>query len=163
YRRAAELVRATPIPVAELVGTGRVRDLRGIGPAIETRLRELVETGRIAESEELEHAVKPDLVGLGRLVGLSPKRIVEVAAAVGLTVEGVPIELVVAPASRFGTALVRATGSSAFVSELEPLPDAADEHGVFRALGRAYLPPELREASPLGEVAQLVDLADVRG
>jgi DNA polymerase (family X) len=48
YRRAAELIKATPAPVAELVRTGRVRELRGIGPAIETRLRELVETGGLA-------------------------------------------------------------------------------------------------------------------
>ena len=59
YRRAAELVRATPAPVAELVRRGSIRELRGIGPAIEARLRELVETGRIAELEELENVVSP--------------------------------------------------------------------------------------------------------
>ena len=43
--------------------------------------------------------------------------------AVGLTVEGVPVELVVAEPSAFGTALVRATGSPDYVSALEPLPE----------------------------------------
>ena len=38
YRRAAELIRATPAPVADLVRGGRVRELRGIGPGIEARL-----------------------------------------------------------------------------------------------------------------------------
>src|SRR5437764_2202418 len=85
YRRAAELLRATPAPVAELVRTGRVRELSGIGPGIEARLRELVETGRIAELDELEHAVKPELVGFGRLIGLSPKRVVDVAEALGVS------------------------------------------------------------------------------
>ena len=37
------------VPVDELVRSGRVRELRGIGPGIEARLRELVETGEIAE------------------------------------------------------------------------------------------------------------------
>jgi DNA polymerase (family 10) len=74
YRRAAELIRATPVPVAELVRGGRVRELRGIGPSIEARLRELVETGRLAEIEELEGEVQPELVGLGRLAGLGPPR-----------------------------------------------------------------------------------------
>ena len=46
YRRAAELVRETRAPVAELVRAGRVRELRGIGPGIERRLQELVATGR---------------------------------------------------------------------------------------------------------------------
>jgi DNA polymerase (family X) len=54
YRRAAELIRSTPAPVAELVRQGRARELRGIGPGIDKRLRELVETGEIAELRELE-------------------------------------------------------------------------------------------------------------
>jgi DNA polymerase (family X) len=49
YRRAAEMIRETKAPVADLVRAGRARELRGIGPGIEARLRELVETGRIAE------------------------------------------------------------------------------------------------------------------
>ena len=49
YRRAAELVRGTSAPVAELVAAGRARELRGIGSGIEKKLRELVETGRIDE------------------------------------------------------------------------------------------------------------------
>ena len=64
YRRAAELIRATPRRVAPLVRTGRVRELAGIGPGIETRLRELVETGRIAELDELEAQALPELVGV---------------------------------------------------------------------------------------------------
>jgi DNA polymerase (family 10) len=64
YRRAAELIRETRAPVAELVRAGRVRDLRGIGPGIERRLAELVETGRLAELDELEREVEPQLVAL---------------------------------------------------------------------------------------------------
>src|SRR5207244_13338417 len=84
YRRAADLVRATPAPVSELVRSGRVRELRGIGAGIEARLRELVETGRIAELEELEREVDPELVGLGRFLGLSPKRAVEIGRTLGI-------------------------------------------------------------------------------
>src|SRR4051812_50154228 len=74
YRRAADLIRSTPAPVAELVRQGRARELRGIGPGIERRLRELVETGSIAELEELEREVSPELAGLGRFLGVSVKR-----------------------------------------------------------------------------------------
>src|SRR4029079_1190896 len=73
YRRAADLIRATPAPGEELVRTRRARELRGIGPGIERRLRELVETGRIAELEELEREVEPELVALGRYLGLGPQ------------------------------------------------------------------------------------------
>ena len=84
YRRAAELIRATPADVGALVAAGRVRELAGIGPGIETRLRELVETGRIAELDELEAQALPELVGVARLLGLSTKRMRELGHALGI-------------------------------------------------------------------------------
>jgi DNA polymerase (family 10) len=271
YRRAAELIRATPAPVAGLVREGRVRELRGIGPGIERRLVELVETGRIAELDELERTVQPEIVGLGRFLGLSAQRSVDVAQAlgvataaefreaaragrlrsvpgiggkreaailaalereerprprrglllnraralvepiaealggvvagdprrwrdtserlaivttdnnaldrfqelpqivavvdgtVGVTVEGVPVELVVAPPERFGTELLRATGSEAYVAALEPLPTAASEEEVYAQLGVPWCPPELREEPHREQPPALLELADVRG
>ncbi len=278
YRRAAETIRGAPSPVAELVQSGRVRELRGIGRSIEARLRELVETGEIAELAELERELAPDLVGLGRYLGLSAKRSVQLARvlgvrtaeelreaaaagrlrdvpgigpkieaqllealaseteprpkqglllnrawelvggiaaaldgsvagdvrrwrdscehlavvclaadpsstmtafaalpqivamveqderrAVGVTVEGVPVELVVADLERFGTALLRATGSPGYVDALEPLPDADDEEAVYRALEVPWCPPELREEPFRGEPPALVEPGDIRG
>jgi DNA polymerase (family X) len=278
YRRAAETIRGAPAPVADLVRTGRVRQLRGIGPGIEARLRELVETGTIAELAELERELAPGLIGLGRYLGLGTKRSVEIARAldvgtadelreaiatgglrdvpgvgpktearlrealaregeprpqrglvltrarelvhgiaaaldgeaagdvrrwrdssehlavvcaasdpspllerfaalpqivavieqagrraVGVTVEGVPIELVVSEPERFGTALVRATGSPAYVAALEPLPDAADETSVYAGLDVPWCPPELREEPFRGEAPALVEVDDIRG
>jgi DNA polymerase (family 10) len=83
--------------------------------------------------------------------------------ALGVTVEGVPVQLVVAEPERFGTELVRATGSAEYVAALEPLPDATDEEGVYRALGIPFLPPELREAPFRGEPPPLVELTEIRG
>ena len=278
YRRAAETIRGAAVPVAELVRSGRARELRGIGPGIESRLRELVETGAIAELAELERELAPDLVGLGRYLGLGAKRSVELARAldvstadelreaaaagrlrtvpgigpktearllevlaregeprprpgllldrawelvggvaaaldgeaagdvrrwrdscellsvvcatqdprsvltrfvalpqivalveqgerhaVGVTVEGVPVELVAAEPRRFGAALVRATGSPAYVAALEPLPDAPDEEAVYRALELPWCPPELREEPFRDEPPALVAPDDIRG
>ena len=84
YRRAAELIRATEAPVADLIRAGRVRELRGIGRGIEGRLRELVETGEIAELEELEREVQPDLVGLGRYLGIGARQAVLIARTLGV-------------------------------------------------------------------------------
>jgi DNA polymerase (family 10) len=80
-----------------------------------------------------------------------------------VTVDGVPIELVVAAPRAFGTALVRATGSRAYVAALEPLPDAADEAAVYRALDLPWCPPELREEPFGGEPPELVDEGAIRG
>jgi DNA polymerase (family 10) len=49
------------------------------------------------------------------------------------------------------------------VEALEPLPEAPDEPGVYRALGIPYVPPELREAPYRGEPPPLVEVADIRG
>ena len=84
YRRAAELIRATPAPIAELVRGGRVQTLRGIGPGIERRLRELVETGELAELRELERTVSPELAALGRLLGVGARRATEIGGALGI-------------------------------------------------------------------------------
>jgi DNA polymerase (family 10) len=275
YRRAAETIRAAPGAIEELVRAGRVSELRGIGSGIAARLRELVETGEIAELRELERELVPGLVGLARFLGLTTKRSVEIARALGvrtpeefraavaagrlrdvpgvgpktearvidalaragqpdappprlgldqaralvgtiasalggqvagdprrwrdwcerlvvvcagadpapvlarfaalpqivavidenrgLTVDGVAVELVVAPPERLGTALVRATGSAAYVAALEPLPDAPDEAGVYAALGLPWVPPELREAAFRGEPPALLEERDIRG
>jgi DNA polymerase (family 10) len=83
--------------------------------------------------------------------------------ALGVTVEGVPVELVVAEPAALGTALVRATGSAEYVAALEPLPEAPDEPAVYAALGIPWCPPELREAPLRGAPPTLVEPGDVRG
>ena len=278
YRRAADGIRATPVPIAELVRTGRVRQLRGVGAGIESRLRELLETGQIAELAELERELSPDLVGLGRYLGLTATRAVELARALdvrtaeqfreaaaagrlrdvpgigpkiearllaaldreadprprqgllldratdlvagiasalggqaagdvrrrrdlcerlrvvcaepdpstaldrfaalpqivamierearralGVTVEGVPVELRVGSPAEFGTELLRATGTDAYVAALGPLPARPEEAAVYAALGLPWCPPELRERPFTGEPPPLLELAAIRG
>src|SRR5579875_3478297 len=53
--------------------------LRGVGPGIEARLRELLQTGEIAELAELERELSPGLVGLLRYLGVSANRALELA------------------------------------------------------------------------------------
>lgn len=83
--------------------------------------------------------------------------------AVGLTVDGVPVTLTVAPPTCFGTELVRATGSAEYVAALGTLPDAAVEKELFDGLGLPYCPPELRELPGAVPPPGLVQLADLRG
>jgi DNA polymerase (family 10) len=278
YRRAAETIRSTPAPVEELVAAGRVQALRGIGPGIAARLTELVTTGEIAELAELERELAPDLVGLGRYLGLTAQRSMPIARsldvhtaqelrdaaadgrlrsvpgigpklearlvqalrqppeprtrqgltlnrgrdleaaiadalggepagdprrwrdvcerlavvvsdahpepmldrfgalpqivaviergerrALGVTLEGVPVELFVAEHRRFGAELIRATGSEAYVAALEPLPDGPDESTVYTKLGIPWCPPELRETPHRNAPPPLLELAEIRG
>src|SRR5205823_8995265 len=98
--------------------------------------------------------------GLPEIVALVER---EERRALGVTVDGVPIELVVSTPERFGTELLRATGSRAYVDALGVLPDAPDETALYRALGRPFLPPELREEPYDGAPPALVELAQIRG
>jgi DNA polymerase (family X) len=75
----------------------------------------------------------------------------------------VPVELLAASPASFGTALLRATGSPAYVAALEPLPDAPDEAAVYRALGVPWCPPELREEPFRGGPPALVEEDEIRG
>jgi DNA polymerase (family 10) len=225
HRRAAEMIRALPTPVADLVRSGRVRGLRGIGPGLEARLQELVETGALAQARDLEADLAPKLeakvrkakqgesptgsglllnrardladalaAGVGGVAAGDPRRWADVSnrfavvssspgaldrfaelpqvvtvierderRAVGITFEGVPVELVVAEPHQFGTELVRATGTREFVASLGALPEAQDEEHVFAALGLPYVPPELREGPYAGPPPPLVELEQIRG
>jgi DNA polymerase (family 10) len=277
YRRAAETIRETRVPIVDLVRQGRERELRGIGPGIAARLRELVETGSIAELDAMQRELRPELAGLGRFLGVSPRRMLELASAldvttpdefreavlagrlqsvrgvgpvterklrdglerakrgqeravlpsrarsllgeiagglggevagdprrfadvctdlavvvcttrpaetlaaferlpqivavveregnraVGVTVEGVALELRLAPPDRFGTELVSATGTRVYVEALGPLPAAPDEARLYELLGVPWCPPELREQPFRGSPPQLVELRDIRG
>jgi DNA polymerase (family 10) len=248
-----------------------------VGAGIEARLRELVGTGTIAELDELEREVQPELVGLGRFLGIGPKRMVEIGRALGVstadefreaaregrltsvsgigpqterrllerldregrpqkrgmllnraralseeiagglggevagdprrwadtsfdfavvcaadepdgvldafaglpaivsvlergarralgvTVEGVPVEVIVAGRDSFGTELLRATGTRAYVDALGELPRGADEAEVYAALAVPWCPPELREQPFRGDPPPLLERSDIRG
>ena len=278
YRRAAETVATAAVPVQELVHSGQVRRLRGVGQSIAARLEELVQTGEIAELSQLQRELAPDLVGLGRYLGLGAKRTLQIAAglgvqtaaefrvaaaqgrlrdapgvglkveaqllaaladehvprprqglllsrarellgsvaealggevagdarrwrdsceqlavvtigseagpvldrfaglsaivavierderrAVGVTIDGIPVTLVVAPPDRAGTELVRATGSSAYVNALGDLPAAPDEESLYRALELPWCPPELREVGAAPVDGELLAVGHIRG
>ena len=66
YRRVAERIRTFPLAVAPLVREGRAREIAGVGPGIEPRLRELVETGELAEADDLRARLAPELVRRAR-------------------------------------------------------------------------------------------------
>src|SRR5256885_1601731 len=122
YRRAAELIRPLTTPLAKLVRENRVQELRGIGPGIASVLRELAgDPGRwadVANPRGVGVASARPNAGVERFASLPTIVSVierESRHAVGLTVEGIPVELVVAEPGRFGTELLRATGTPEFV------------------------------------------------
>jgi len=53
YRRAAETIEGLPEPVAVLLAEHRLRQVPGVGEAIEKKVAELVSTGRLEFLERL--------------------------------------------------------------------------------------------------------------
>ena len=74
YRNAARAVREAPVSVAGLHRQGRATELPGIGPTLDEKIGQLVETGSIPAVEKLRARFPPGLVDLTRLPGLGPKR-----------------------------------------------------------------------------------------
>jgi DNA polymerase (family 10) len=141
---------------------GRIADALGGEVAGDPRRwRDSCEDFAIVVAADEPGAVVDAFADLPEIVSVVER---EERRALGVTVDGVPIELVVPEDAAFGTALVRATGSAAYVGALEPLPEAPDEERVYDALGVPWCPPELREHPHRDEPPPyLLRLDDVRG
>lgn len=75
YLTAARAIEAAEQEPAELVETGALRNLKGIGEALAEKITELVRTGRMGYHEEQKAKVPPGLLDLLRIPGLGPKRV----------------------------------------------------------------------------------------
>ena len=153
-----------PSPRSTLVLLNRARELSaqladalgGVPAGAARRWRESASRLAVVVATTEPEAVRARFSALPEIVAV-------IERGVGLTLDGVPVDLHVTPPRTFGTALLRATGSAAYVASLGPLPDARDEETLYRQLGLPYLAPELRELPAPAEPPQLVELGQIRG
>ena len=73
YRRAAESIAHCPIDVARAYRAGTPPRLPGVGKAIDDKLAELADTGRLRFYERLRRDVPPTVVQLLQVPGLGPR------------------------------------------------------------------------------------------
>jgi DNA polymerase (family 10) len=85
YASVARTLGGLPRPAAEMLADGTLLEVRGIGEGTAARVRELLETGRLAMLEELRAKVPPGLSDVLRVPGLGPKRAREVWQSLGVT------------------------------------------------------------------------------
>jgi DNA polymerase (family 10) len=79
YRRAAAVIRELGESIEELVRCNEdLRVYAGIGEAISSAIREIVETGTLKSLERLRSTVSPELVGLSNYPRLDPRRILRI-------------------------------------------------------------------------------------
>jgi DNA polymerase (family 10) len=87
YRRAAARIRECGEEVARLALAGRAVDLPDVGPTLQAKIVELVETGDIATLARLRARVPPGLAEIARLEGIGGRRARAIREALG--VEGI--------------------------------------------------------------------------
>jgi DNA polymerase (family X) len=74
YEKAAAVFREHPVSVAESAARGELRDLPGVGEAIEAKVVEYLTTGQIAFLERLRERYPEGLLTVMRLPGMGPKK-----------------------------------------------------------------------------------------
>lgn len=88
YYNAARVIQGLSEDLTELVSSGRIREIKGIGQALSEKLAELVGTGRLAYYEELKQSVPAGLVEMTGIPGLGPKKVMALWQKLGLTTVG---------------------------------------------------------------------------
>jgi DNA polymerase (family 10) len=84
YRRAADSIAHTPLDVAAAYRGGTPPRLEGVGKAIDEKLTELADTGRLRFYERLRRDVPPSLVTLLAVPGLGPRTAGDLWRALGI-------------------------------------------------------------------------------
>jgi DNA polymerase (family 10) len=75
YASAARTIEGLNEPLARLVAEKRLGDIKGIGEALEQKITELVETGKLKYYDELKASIAPGLIEMLEIPGLGPKKI----------------------------------------------------------------------------------------
>jgi DNA polymerase (family 10) len=75
YSNAARAVETLSEPLAKIVAEDRLGEIKGVGEGIARKIKELVETDRLAYYDELKASIPPGLVELLEIPGLGPKKI----------------------------------------------------------------------------------------
>ncbi len=88
YYNAARAIQTVSEDLTELVSSGRIREIKGIGQALSEKLAELVGTGRLAYYEELKHGVPAGLLEMTAIPGLGPKKVMALWKKLGVATVG---------------------------------------------------------------------------
>jgi DNA polymerase (family 10) len=75
YANAARTIESLNEPLAKLVAEKRLGEIKGIGEALEQKITELVETGKLKYYDELKASIPPGLIEMLEISGLGPKKI----------------------------------------------------------------------------------------
>jgi DNA polymerase (family 10) len=84
YANAARTLEGLNEPLAKLVAEKRLGEIKGIGEALEQKITELVETGKLKYFDELKASIPPGLIAMLEISGLGPKKIQALNKTLGI-------------------------------------------------------------------------------
>jgi DNA polymerase (family 10) len=75
YGNAARTIENMPEPLDKVVAEDRIAEVKGIGEGIGKKIKELVETGKLAYYEELKASIPPGLAEMLEIPGVGPRKV----------------------------------------------------------------------------------------
>ena len=75
YANGARTIEGLTEPLTTLVAEKRLGEVKGIGEALEQKITELVETGKLKYCDDLKASIPPGLLEMLEISGLGPKKI----------------------------------------------------------------------------------------
>ncbi|MBN1643637.1 MAG: hypothetical protein JW856_02290 [Dehalococcoidales bacterium] len=63
YRKVADEIEKSPAELSELAAEGRLREIHGVGDAIEKKIKEMLDTGKLQFYEKLKAEIGEDSDG----------------------------------------------------------------------------------------------------
>lgn len=88
YQNAARAIAALEEDLDDLVRTGRLSTIKGIGEALSKKIQETVDTGHLRYYEELKASIPPGHFDMLKIPGLGPKKIKSLHEILGIETVG---------------------------------------------------------------------------
>ena len=84
YQKAVRSIEHLPVELSQLMAEGKLRDVPGIGEAIEKKITELLDTGHLKYYEELRAEFPEGVISLLQVPGVGPKTAMRLSTELGV-------------------------------------------------------------------------------
>lgn len=85
YRRAAHEIETLGEDIASISDRGKLEDIPGVGTNLAGKIREILETGRLAHLEKLKQEIPRGVLELSEIGGIGPKKALILTRELGIT------------------------------------------------------------------------------
>ena len=75
YRRAAQTIKSIEEDIEQIAKEGNLKEIPGIGDAIEKKIKEILETGKLTSLDKLKQSTPVDVASLTKVEGIGPKTV----------------------------------------------------------------------------------------